>query len=73
MNPVLKQFYETEAMRETVKAFLITQLEDLAIQRVFDKQTVAGIYEARKVIDSSFSKLEELFDKPKSNVAKNSR
>lgn len=51
-------------MRETIKAFLIAQLEDYAIEQIFNKQSTAGIYEAKKVIDKSFSALEELFKKP---------
>ena len=66
MNPVLKQFHDTEAMRETVKAFMIGHLQELAVDRVFTKQAIAGIFECRKVIDNMFNALDEMFmDKPK--------
>ena len=72
MNP-LALFYQNEAEREAVREFLIKNLEEMAVERVFDKQSVAGIYEARKVISRSFDKLDELFGKPKVQKQFNSR
>jgi hypothetical protein len=72
MNP-LSLFYQNEVEREAVREFFIKNLEEMAVERVFDKQSVAGIYEARKVITRSFDKLDELFGKPKVQKTFNSR
>ncbi len=64
---ILNQFYNEETKREAVKTFLIERLKEMAIETVFDKKATAGIYEARKVIDRAFERLEELY-KPKSKI-----
>lgn len=73
MNQLLKQFYEQEGLRETVRAFMQEQLKQLAVERVMDKQSVAGIYEANKVIDKTFAALDELYGIIKPQVIENSR
>ncbi len=50
-------------MREAMRQFLIDQMREMAIDRVFTKQSTAGIYECRKVIDKTFDKLEEIYGK----------
>ncbi len=69
----LQQFYTNETMREAVKAFLIDQLKEMAIETVFDKKATAGIYEARKVIDKAFDKLIELYKPEEKPVIESSR
>lgn len=73
MNPALKNFYDNEVLREAVKAFLLEELHNLAVERVFGKQTVAGIYEGKKVIDKAFDKLGVLYGKIDKPVIHNSR
>ncbi len=63
MSLHLKQFYEQEGMREAVREFMIAELRELAVERVFNKQTIAGIYEGRRVIDQAFNKLDEIYGK----------
>jgi hypothetical protein len=72
MNP-LKLFYENETQREAVKTFLIDNLKEMAVDTVFDKKATAGIYEAKKVIDKSFEKLEEIFAERKPTVIDSAR
>ena len=69
----LNLFYQNESEREAVKAFFIQTLEELAVERVFDKQSVAGIYEARKVVSKVFDKLEEKYGTPVKRQIFNSR
>ncbi len=59
MNPILKQFYENSSEREAVREFLIESLKEMAVERVFSKGAVAGIYEGRKAIDKAFDKLQQ--------------
>lgn len=70
---LLRQFYNDIHTREAVKEFMIANLRETAVEKVFNKGAVAGIYEAKKAIDKSFDKLDELYgiiDKP---VITNSR
>lgn len=74
MNPnQLQIFHSNEIMREQVKDFLIEQLRELAIERVFGKQAISGIYEARKVITLAFDRMDELFTKQKKGTIQSSR
>lgn len=75
MQPVnpLVTFYNNEHEREAVKAFLITQLGNLAIERAFDGDNVVGIKEARDTIIRSFDKLDEMYGKKDKSIISNSR
>ena len=72
MNP-LQQFQLNETMREAVKAFMIEQLKEMAVEQVFDNKAVSGIYEARKVVDTTFDRLEELYAEKKKPVIESPR
>lgn len=62
---ILKTFYNDVHTREAVKEFLLSNLKEEAVERVFDKKAIAGLYEASKCIEKTFSKLEELYgEKP---------
>lgn len=66
MNPLVA-FYSDEVTRDAFKEFQLELLREMAAERVFAKQTVAGIYEAQRIITKSFERLEELYgvkDKP---------
>lgn len=53
MDP-LQQFFETPAIKEAVKAYLLEELATKAIEAVFQKKSTAGIYEANRVIEDCF-------------------
>lgn len=61
MNPLVI-FYRDETMRNTVKEFMVAQLEQMAIDRTFNKEDVVGIAEAKELVDKTFSKLKELYE-----------
>lgn len=68
MNPLVA-FQQDEHIREAFKAFMVSQLEEMAIEKVFDKKSIDGIYEARELVDKTFNKLAELYEpKKKANV-----
>jgi hypothetical protein len=73
MDNILKQFYENSPQRDAVQAFMIEQLREMAVERVFDKKAISGIYEARKVVDIAFDKLEELYAVKKPSLPESSR
>lgn len=70
---LLKIFYKDEHTRESVKQFMINQLEVMAVETVFKKDSVDGICEARKLVDRMFGTLSELYDSPKKPVIESSR
>lgn len=72
VNPLVT-FYNNEHEREAVKAFLITQLGNLAIERAFDGDDVVGIKEARDTIVRSFDRLDEMYGKKDKSIISNSR
>ncbi len=61
MNPLVV-FYRDETMRNTVKEFMVAQLEQMAIDRTFNKEDITGIAEARELVDKTFSKLKDLYE-----------
>jgi predicted transcriptional regulator len=60
---LLKSFFDDENTREAFKAFQIAVLEEQAVEAVFSGKDVKGFAEAKKVINGSFDKLKELYDK----------
>lgn len=69
----LRQFYENKGMLAAVNEFFIENLKRMAVDTVFDKKATAGIYEAKKLLDLSFDKLDELYGKIPSAEIANSR
>lgn len=61
MNP-LHQFYTDIHTREAVKAFMLSQLQEMAVDAVFAKEDISGIYEAKELVEKSFSRLRELYE-----------
>lgn len=72
MNP-LKSFYSDTNMREAVKGFFIDVLKERAVEKVFNKQAIAGVYEARKTILEAFDKLDEFYQEQKPPLIDSSR
>lgn len=56
--------YQDKATLEDFKAFYIATLEAETIKRVYKKEDVSGIADARKLLDDVFNKLDDLY-KPK--------
>ena len=73
-NNLLGQFYNDEHTREAVKDFLVSNLEDMAIERVFSKKDISGIADAKDVIEKAFIKLSEIYSPvEKTKVENNAR
>lgn len=70
---ILKVFYDNAPMRETVKAFFDEQLREVAINRVFSGKSVEGMIESKEVLDSVFTKLEEIYATKKDPIIESSR
>ncbi len=59
----LLQFYNDKDTKENVYNYLIQELEKEAIKRVFEKEDVSAVADAKEIIDNAFANLEVLFDK----------
>lgn len=60
---LLRTFYNDIHTREAVKAFLTEQLQNIAVERTFERKDVSGIADAMELINSSFEKLDEMYKK----------
>jgi hypothetical protein len=60
-NPILKELYDNVPLKEAWAAFIIDQLNQEAIRRVYAREDAAAIPEAREIIEKSFKRLNELF------------
>lgn len=61
----LQDFYLNEAMRNDVKLYLVDFLKQEALKKVFDREDVSSVAEAKEMIDKAFENMEVLFT-PKS-------
>jgi hypothetical protein len=73
MNPTLHTFYNNENERETVKAFMIETLKEIAIERAFNGEDIKGIPDAKNLVEVMFSKLEEVYGQKKNTITHSPR
>ena len=72
MSQLLKQFYNDEHLREELLAYLHAFIDEEALKRVYAKEDVSSVADARKLLDLAFSNLENLYGiKDKTPVTKN--
>lgn len=60
-------FYDQESVREAVKDYMQTLLNERALKDLYEGKDVSGYKEARATVDKLFARLEELYgqkDKP---------
>ncbi len=60
----LQNLYQDRATMEEFKTFFLTVLQEETIKRVYDRQDIGGIADARELLDDVFDKLDDLY-KPK--------
>lgn len=58
MNDKLKQFYETVDVREELYAYIQKTLDTYALDRLYQKQDVTGIADAKAVFEKLKKNLE---------------
>lgn len=59
----LREFYRDKDTRDNVKNYLIEFLEKEAIKKVFKREDVSAIAEAKEMIDKAWDNMSVLFDK----------
>jgi len=69
----LNQLYNDKATLELFKEFFVGVLEEETIKRVFAKDNIDGIAEARKLLDKVFARLDEIYKVEKKRVQPNSK
>ena len=62
---MLRDFYYNEHLRKEVQEYLVTYLKARAIEKVFDREDVSAIAEAKELIDDAFDNMEVLFAQEK--------
>lgn len=66
----LKVFYENEVEREAVKDFMLQCLNEMALDRVFKKESTISIADAKELVDLMFIRLKEEYgDQPAPNIS----
>jgi len=72
MSQLLNQFYNDEHLREELLAYLHDFIDEEALKRVYAKEDVSAVADARLLIDSAFSNLENEYGiRNKAPVTKN--
>lgn len=69
----LNHLYNDKATLELFKEFFVGVLEEETIKRVFAKEDVTGIAEARKLIDKVYARLDEIYKVEVKRVQPNSK
>ena len=61
MSKSLQEFHTNIDMQNNVQSYLIDFLIKIAVEKVFNKEDVSSIAEAKEVIDLAFENLDILF------------
>jgi hypothetical protein len=70
----LKEFYADTETRDNVKAYLVQFLTEEAVKKVFNREDVGGVAEAKEIIENAFAQMELMFQpKVEKNTENESR
>jgi len=58
----LREFYNDHDTRDNVHNYLVEYLEQEAIKKVFAKEDVSAVAEAKEMIDKAFENLSVIFE-----------
>lgn len=70
---ILLDFQNNPTVRDTLREFMLAQLDKLALEYVYEQKDTKPIAEARKVIENSFTELKELYSQDKKKEVYNPR
>lgn len=75
MSKSLKEFWLDKDMKNNVQEYLIEYLKQEAVRKIFEKEDVSSVAEAKEMIDKAFDNMDLLFatqtkDKIITNVAR---
>lgn len=63
---LLQLFYQDEHTRNAVKQFQVALLEEMAVKDTFDNggENAKAIQQAKKLVDASYKRLDDVFGEP---------
>lgn len=62
----IKRFYDDVEMRVEMRKYFEAHLDNLALEKVYNKEDTHGIADARDALDKAYKQMEETFEpKPK--------
>lgn len=64
MNPLVS-FIRNEALRDTLKAYIQSVIDQEALERMYEGKSVDHIADAKMLLDKTFSQLENEFAIPR--------
>lgn len=67
MPKSLQEFYQDTTTRDNVHSYLIDFLKEEAVRKIFDKEDVSAVAEAKEMIDKAFENMDVIFS-PKLQV-----
>ncbi len=70
VNPYLKAFFEDKAAQQAWAEFILAELNEEALERVYLGKDTTAVKEAKEVIEASFRKLNALFTPKKKREPK---
>lgn len=70
MNPHLKAFFNDKEAQKAWAEFILDELNEEVLRRVYSGEDTAALKEAKDVIAASFKKLNELFTPKKPRTRK---
>lgn len=70
---ILQAFYADQHTREAVKSFLLEQLDEIALDRIYKGENVSGIKDAKQTIEYAFIELGERYEPKKEKEILSSR
>lgn len=59
----LQEFYNDKDTKDNVQAYLVDFLEKEAVRKVFAKEDVSAVAEAKEMIDKAFDNMDLMFQK----------
>lgn len=59
----LLEFYNDKETRENVHNYLTEFLKEEAVKKVFDREDVSAVAEAKEMIDKAFENIDNMFTK----------
>lgn len=57
----LQEFYQDTTTKDNVHSYLIDFLKEEAVRKLFDKEDVSAVAEAKEMIDKAFENMDVIF------------
>lgn len=58
----LQEFWNDKDTKNNVQEYLINYLKEEAVRKLFDKEDVSAVAEAKEMIDKAFTNMDSMFE-----------